>query len=154
MPVTLPARFNNASSRPADNTKDDIALYNVVQQLNGVTGTGIGYVTGSGVGSTVAQATNRSTGVTLNNLTGTITGQATSLAASTAATFTVTNSFVAAVDTVVLSIQSGPTAGTSQFFVTGVSAGSFNITAQNMSTSTADTGAPVINFTVIKGSAN
>jgi len=154
MPVTLPASHYNAASRPADHTKPQIDLYNVVQQLNGVTGTGIGYATGSGVGSTVAQATNRSTGVTINSLTGTITGQATSLAASTAATFTVTNSFVGSADTVILSIQSGPTAGTSQFFATGVTNGSFNITAQNMSTSTADTGAPVINFSIIKGSAN
>lgn len=150
MPVTLPAAYSNAAIRPADHTQTQIDLFNVVQQLNGASGTGIGYVTGQSVGSSVSQTTNRSTGVTINTLAGTITGQGTSLAASTAATFTVTNSSVAATDVIILSVQSGPTAATSQFFVTAVAAGSFNITAQNMSTTTADTGAPVINFAVFK----
>jgi hypothetical protein len=153
MPVTLPATYQNASIRPADNTQTMIDLYNVVQQLNGATGTGLGYVSGSGVGSTVSQLTSRSTGVTINALTGQITGQGTSLAASTAATFTVTNSFVGLHDVIILSVQSGPTTATSQFFVTAVTAGTFNITAQNMNTATADTGAPIINFVVIKGSS-
>jgi hypothetical protein len=153
MPVTLPSTYQNALSRQADVTSTMTDLFNVVQQINGVTGVGLGYSTGLGVGGAVSQATNRSTGVTLNKLTGVITGQATSLAASTSATFTVTDSFVAATDTINISIASGPTAGTSIFAVTGVAAGSFNITAFNVNTTTADTGAPVINFAVIKGSA-
>lgn len=153
MPVTLPAAYQNAPSRLADVTQTMLDLYNVVQQLNGAAGTGIGYVTGQGVGGTVNQATNRSTGVTLNNLTGRVVGQATSLAASTQATFTVTNSTVAATDTIILSVT-GSTAGTSIFAVTAVAAGSFNITAFNVNTATADTTSPSINFSVIKGSIN
>lgn len=111
-----------------------------------------GFPTGRGVGGAVTQATSRTTGVTLNKATGTITGNAASLAASTAATFTVTNSTVAAGDTVNLSVQSGAPV-TTLFSVSAVAAGSFNITANNVSTTTADTSAPVINFTVTKGSS-
>lgn len=153
MPVTLPAAYQNAPSRQADVTSTMTDLYNVVQQINGASGTGIGYITGQGVGGTVSQATNRSTGVTLNKLTGQIVGQATSLAASSQATFTVTNSTVASVDTIVLSVT-GSTAGTSIFSVTAVANGSFNITAFNVNTATADTTSPAINYSVIKGSTN
>lgn len=151
MPVTLPAPYNNAPSRLADVTQTMLDLYNVVQQLNGASGTGIGYVTGQGVGGAVSQATDRSTAVTLNKLTGTITGQAASLAGSTSASFTVNNSFVAATDVIALSVVSGPTANTSVFSVAAVGAGTFVIRAANLNTVTADTGAPVINFVVIKG---
>lgn len=154
MPVTLPASYQNAPSRLGDVTQTMLDLYNVVQQINGASGTGIGYVTGAGVGGTVSQATDRSTGVTLSKLSGQITGQATSLAASTSATFTVTNTLVGLNDTIVLSVQSGPTANTSIFTVSTVAAGSFNIRISNLSTATADTGAPIINFNVIKGTSN
>lgn len=151
MPVTLPAAYQNAATRPADITSSMLDLFNVVQQLNGASGTGIGYVTGAGVGGAVSQLTDRTTAVTLNKLTGTITGQATSLAASTATSFTVNNSFVAATDVVVLSVVSGPTANTSLFSVAATGAGTFVIRISNVNTATADTGAPVINFVVIKG---
>lgn len=111
-------------------------------------GTGaIGYVAG---GATVTQATNRSTGVTINALTGSITGNNTSLAAHGVATFVVTNDKVAIGDTVVLSLRSGATALTSSFSVAAVANGSFSIMIANNSATTADTGAPVINFAVIK----
>lgn len=109
---------------------------------------GIGYATGAG--GTVTQITNRSTGVTLNKLAGAITTDATSLAAGAEATFTVTNSTVAIGDVIVLSARSGQTAGTSVPIVTAVAAGSFDITLTNLHASTADTGAMVINFAVIK----
>lgn len=151
MPVTLPAAYQNASTRQADITQSMLDLYNVVQQLNGASGTGIGYVTGQGVGGAVTQITNRSTGVTLSKLTGTITGMNTSLAASAQAEFVVTNTLVAITDTINISVVSGPTAATSIFTVSGVTNGSFTIRISNVSTSTADTGAPIINFAVIKG---
>lgn len=154
MPVTLPSTYQNALARQADVTPTMTDLYNVVQQLNGVTGTGLGYPSGLGVGGAVSQATDRSTGVTLNKLTGQITGQATSLAASASAVFVVTNSTVGINDTVSLSLQSGSTANTSAFTVAAVANGSFSIRIANLSTSTADTGAPIINFNVIKGAAS
>lgn len=154
MPVTLPAPYNNAPTRQADVTQTMLDLYNVVQQLNGASGTGIGYVTGQGVGGAVTQITSRATPVTLSKLTGTVTGNNTSLAANAQAEFVVTNTFVAITDTINISVVSGPTAATSIFSVSGVTNGSFTIRISNVSTTTADTGAPIINFTVIKGASN
>jgi len=110
-----------------------------------------GYAAGSG--STVTQATNRATGVTINALTGQITTNNTSLAAEASAVFTVTNSFVAATDVVLVSIASGTVALNTDVVVTAVAAGSFNITVinNNAAAGTAETGAIVINFVVIKG---
>lgn len=109
---------------------------------------GLGYATGAG--AAVTQITNRSTGVTINAVCGAITGDATSLAAGAEAIFTVTNSAVAIGDVVAISVRSGPTANTSIFSVSAVAAGSFNIKITNRHASTADTGAPIINFAVIK----
>lgn len=108
----------------------------------------IGYATGAG--DTVTQITNRSTGVTINKPCGKIQTDTTSLAAAAEATFTVTNSVVEIGDVVVVSIRSG-TAATTIAFVTAVAAGSFDITISNLHASTAETGAIVINFAVIKG---
>lgn len=109
---------------------------------------GIGYATGAG--AAVTQATSRSTGVTINNICGQITGNSTSLAAGAEAIFTVTNSTVGLQDSVILSIQSGPTANTSVFFVSTIAAGSFQIRIRNLHATVADTGVPILNFAVIK----
>jgi hypothetical protein len=114
------------------------------------TGVGIGYATGAG--GAVTQATDRTTGVTLNTLTGQITTNNASLAAGAEAEFTVTNSTVAATDTIVLNITPGGT-GTPFAYVSTVGSGSFKVTVTNLHASTADTSADVINFTVIKGVA-
>lgn len=100
---------------------------------------------------TVTQATNRSTGVTVNALAGAITTDTTSLAAAAEAEFTVTNSRVAAGDTVIVSLASGNTGvGTCVPFVSAVADGSFKITISNQHASTAETGACVLNFMVLK----
>lgn len=109
--------------------------------------TGIGYSTGAG--GAVTQATDKTTGVTLNTITGTITTNNAALAAAAEATFTVTNSAVAIGDVVILSIQSGGTSGEYLAHVTTVAAGSFDITLANMSASSASD-AVLINFAVIK----
>lgn len=111
----------------------------------------VGFTTGSG--GAVTQATNRSTGVTLNKTNGQITTNNTSLAAGAEATFTVTNNQVAIGDVVNTAIQGGQTAGTSFAYVSAVAAGSFDITVSNLHASTADTGAMIINFAVIKAVA-
>ena len=108
----------------------------------------LGY--GTGAGSTVTQITSRATGVTIDALCGAITTDTTSLAAGVEATFTVTNSKVAIGDVIILSARSGQTASTSVPIVTAVAAGSFDITLTNLHASTADTGAMIINFAVIK----
>lgn len=124
-----------------------------IVQVNAPNGQAFGYVAGHG--AEVTQGTNRSTGVTINALSGTITGDATSLAAEATATFTVTNSYVAITDVPVIAVQSGPTSGATSFRVSAVAAGSFNISATNNNAAggTADTGAPLINFVIIKGAA-
>ena len=98
----------------------------------------------------VTQATNRTTGVTLSAYSGTITTNTTSLAALAAATFTVTNTFVAVGDVIVVAQRSGATNVKTDVRVTVVAAGSFNVTVHNGDASTAETGAIIINFIVIK----
>ena len=111
------------------------------------------------LGGAVTQLTNRSTGVILNALSGTITTNTTSLAAGASAVFTVTNSTVGINDVVLLTQQSGSSnaagvAGVTSVEVTVVAAGSFNIAVENASTTTAETGAIIINFLVLKAAAN
>ena len=120
------------------------------------TNKGFGYATGNAVGSTVTQATNRATGVTINALTGAITTHNASLAAEASAVFTVTNSLVEINDVVIVSIRSGTVALNTDVVVTAVAAGSFNLTVinNNVAAGIAETGAIVINFAVIKGSSN
>lgn len=120
---------------------------------SGSTGAGIGYATGAG--GAVTQATNRTTAVTLSKLTGQITTSNASLAVETAAEFTVTNTTVAIGDVVVVSQQSGANSGNTNVYVSTVAAGSFKITVacNNAAAGTAETGAIIINFAVIKAVA-
>ena len=112
---------------------------------------GIGYATGAG--GTVTQLTDRVTGVTLNTITGTITTSTASLAAEATADFVVTNSTVAIGDTVVLSMRSGSNSGGTLINVSTVAAGSFTIRVHNgnVAAGTAETGAIIINYAIIKG---
>lgn len=115
--------------------------------------TGIGYATGAG--GAVTQITNRSTGVTMvpNPCTsGTITTTTSSLAAEAAAAFIVTDSAVAIGDVVVVSIQSGSNGGNTAVTVSTVTNGTFTILVSNNNAAagTAETGAILINFAIIK----
>ena len=111
------------------------------------TGTaGVGYATGAG--GTVTQITSRTTGVTLNKTTGAIT-LFSAAGSTTAATFTVTNSTVAATDVIILNQKSGT--DLYDLMVTAVAAGSFNITFRTTGGTTTET--PVFNFAVIKAVA-
>ena len=111
---------------------------------------GIGYATGAG--AAVVQATSRTTGVTLNAICGQITTNTTSLAAEAAAAFTVTNSSVAVGDVVVACIRSGSNGGMTAVQVSTVAAGSFALSVMNnnVAAGTAETGAIIINFVIIK----
>lgn len=113
---------------------------------------GVGYL--AGTGGAITQQTNRTTGVTINKLTGTITTNNASLAAEASADFVVTNSTVEIGDTVVLSQRSGSNGGGTLTEVVAVAAGSFTIRVHNgnVAAGTAETGAILINFAVIKGS--
>src|ERR1035437_697019 len=117
---------------------------------------GIGYATGAG--GTATQGTDRSTGVTMSPnpcLSGTITTMTTSLAAEASAEFVVTNSAVAIGDVILLSQRSGSSsvagvAGNTIVNVVTVTNGTFTISVSNQSTTTAETGAIIINFVIIK----
>ena len=93
----------------------------------------LGYNTGgAGVApASVTQGTSKSTGVTINAAAGQIVTNAASLAATTAVSFTVTNSQVAATDVVLATIASGATAGAYSVFVDAVAAGSFRVSLYN-----------------------
>jgi len=111
------------------------------------TGTaGVGYATGAG--GAVTQGTSRTTGVTLNKTSGAIT-LFSAAGSTTAATFTVTNSTVAATDVIILNQKSG--ADLYDLMVTAVAAGSFNLTFRTTSGTTTEQ--PVFNFAVIKAVA-
>jgi hypothetical protein len=108
------------------------------------TGTaGVGYATGAG--GAVTQITSRTTGVTLDKTAGAIT-LFSAAGTTTAATFTVTNSTVAATDVIILNQKSGT--DLYDLMVTAVAAGSFNITFRTTGGTTTET--PVFNFAVIK----
>ena len=145
----------NTANQLAAALCDPTANTEVAAILNkGTTGgTGIGYSTGTG--GAVTQATNRTTGVTLSKLTGQITTNNASLAAEAAAEFTVTNTLVAIGDVIVVSQQSGSNGGNTDVFVSAVAAGSFNLKVanNNAAAGTAETGAIIINFAVIKAVA-
>ena len=107
---------------------------------------GVGYATGAG--GTVTQGTSRVTGVTLNKTSGAIT-LFSAAGSTTAATFTVTNSTVAATDVIIVNQKSGT--DLYDLMVTAVAAGSFNITFRTTGGTTVET--PVFNFAVIKAVA-
>ena len=114
---------------------------------------GIGYATGAG--GAVVQATSRTTSVAINRICGQITTNTTSLAAEAAAAFTVTNSIVAIGDVVVACIRSGSNGGMTAVEVTTVANGSFALSVMNnnVAAGTAETGAIIINFVIIKAVA-
>lgn len=108
---------------------------------------GVGYAVGSG--GAVTQATSRTTGVTLNKTNGAITLVS---AAGQAGwqSFTVTNSLVAATDTIIVNQKSGT--DKNMIHVTAVAAGSFEITFATTGGTTVEQ--PVFNFAVVKAVAS
>ncbi|NHK40048.1 hypothetical protein [Thermus thermophilus] len=105
-----------------------------------------GYGTGRG---TVTQATNKSTGVTLDAPCGAITMNGAALSADTTVSFTLTNSSIAATDLVLLNHVSGGTVG-SYVVNAQAAAGSASINVTNISTGSLSE-AIVIGFAIIKG---
>lgn len=106
--------------------------------------TGIGYDTGAG--GAVTQGTSRTTGVTLNTPVGGIT-LVSAAGSATFASFTLTNSKIAAKDIVVVTQQSGT--DLYEIHVTNTVAGSCKITSRTTGGTTTEQ--PVFNFAVTKG---
>lgn len=107
---------------------------------------GIGY--GTGAGLAVTQATSRTTGVTINAVCGAIT-LVSAAGSTTFASFTVTNSAVAATDTIIVNQKSGT--DLYEIHVTAVVAGSFRVTLRTTGGTTTEQ--PVFSFAVIKAVA-
>jgi hypothetical protein len=97
---------------------------------------------------TVTQATDKSTGVTLNKSAGQITLNGASLANITNVSFTLTNSTISAKDVVILSVASGATAGAYNCWISSKTTGSCVITIRNLSGGSLSE-AFVINYAVI-----
>jgi len=109
---------------------------------------GIGYATGAR--ATQTQATSKSTGVTVNAVAGDITLHAASLAANTTVSFVLTNSSIAANDTVILNHVATGTFGSYHLNAHGFAAGSCTIDVRNISAG-ALAEAIIVRFVVIKG---
>lgn len=110
---------------------------------------GVGYATGAG--GTVTQATNKTTGVTLNTATGKITMNNAALAANTAAVFVLTNSAIAAGDMLVINLVSGNSLSANyNIWPESVAAGSCIICVKNISAGSLSE-ALVLQYAVIKG---
>lgn len=92
---------------------------------------GIGYATGAG--STVAQATSKTTGVTINTVCGQITMNNAALGAGSEATFTVTNSACTTLTMAVVNHVSAGTAGAYMAQASNFANGTFQITVSNLS---------------------
>lgn len=107
---------------------------------------GIGYATGAG--GTVAQATDKSTGVTLSKTCGAITMNNAALNADVIVSFTLTNTTIAAGDILILNHSSGGTVG-KYLLNCQCGAGSAVINVTNVSAGNL-TEAIVISFVVIK----
>lgn len=131
LPLTI---WNNGSGQVKLDTSGNFTVYGLG---------GLGYSTGSGGSAT--QGTSRTTAVVLSKTNGAIT-LFTAAGSTTPTTFTVTNTTVAATDTVIVNVKSSTNVYLT--FVTAVASGSFNITFYTTGGVTSD--APVFNFSVIK----
>lgn len=147
--MTIDAKGSGTISLGTTSTGNIVPKRAVVADL-GITSigatSGIGYATGAG--GAVTQATSRTTGVTLNKVCGAIT-LVSAAGSTTPATFTVTNSAVAATDTIIICQKSGT--DLYDLSVSAVAAGSFNVTFNTKSGTTTEQ--PVFNFAVIKAVA-
>ena len=148
--VTTPGYRHRFQITGTDVAVIDAAGLTVAGSLTS-SGGGVGYA--AGAGGSVTQATSKSTAVTLNKPCGRITTHAAALAAGAGAAFTVTNSQVAATDTIDLSLSGGNAApGSYDYQVDKVSAGSFSVWLKNV-TAGALSEALTFNFAVKKAVA-
>ena len=108
----------------------------------------IGYATAAQ--GAVTQATDKSTGVTLNKSMGRITMNGAALAAGAAASFTLTNSLLSVADTIIVNVSGGGTAAAYTAYVSSMAAGSAVLTLRNLSAGSLSE-AVVLNYAIIHG---
>lgn len=145
--ITTDARLSDARTPTAHNHD---ASYLAINHASVTNDRKPGFVTGDG--GSVTQATNKTTGVTLNKRCGQITMNGAALAAAAEVSFVVTNNTVASTDVVVANVQSVGTAGAYFVTVGAVSNGSFALTVGNASAGSLSQ-AIVLNFAVLKAVA-
>jgi hypothetical protein len=99
---------------------------------------------------TVAQATSKSTAVTLNKPAGRITMNNAALAGNTAVTFNLNNTLISSNDILVLNVSAGSVADATTYttYTSSLGAGVAAITLRNL-TATSQSEAVVINFAII-----
>jgi hypothetical protein len=113
----------------------------------------IGY--SSAAQGAVTQATDKSTGVTLNKSAGRITMNNAALAGGAVASFVLTNSTISANDTMIVCVSSnttGSAAGAYTTYVSYLSTGTALISLRNLS-ATSYSEAVIINFSIIHGAS-
>ncbi len=150
VPLPLPGGFRG-TPLGLDGVGDSSGLTNPIaygQLPAAIAVDGVGYAVG--YGGAVAQLTDKTTTVIINEFCGTITTDAASLLADAIVSFTVTNSNVAANDLIVTTHNSGGTVGGYLVIANTPAAGSFKITIRNV-TAGPLAEALVIRFAVIKG---
>ena len=111
----------------------------------------IGYATAAQ--GTVTQATDKSTGVTLNKSVGRITMNNAALAGGAAVSFILTNSLISINDTIIVCVSSNTTGsalGAYTTYVSYLAVGSALITLRNLS-GTSYSEAVIINYAIIHG---
>jgi hypothetical protein len=108
----------------------------------------IGYSTAAQ--GSVTQATDKSTGVTLNFSAGRITMNNAALASNTAVSFTLTNNLISSNDAIIVNVSGGGTAGAYTTYVSSMTAGSAVLTLRNM-TGGSLSEAVILNFAIIHG---
>ena len=114
----------------------------------------IGYSTAAQ--GAVTQATDKSTGVTLNKSVGRITMNAAALAGGAVASFVLTNNLISANDTIIVCVSSnttGSAAGAYTTYISYLSAGTALISLRNLTASTSYSEAVIINFAIIHGAS-
>lgn len=114
----------------------------------------IGY--SSAAQGTVTQATDKSTGVTLNKSAGRITMNNAALAGATAVSFILTNSLISTNDVIIVNVGSNTTGsalGAYTTYVSYLAAGSCLITLRNLTAATSYSEAVIINFAIIHGAS-
>ena len=104
---------------------------------------------------TVTQATDKSTGVTLNKSAGRITMNNAALAGGAVVSFVLTNSLISTNDTIIVCVSSnttGSAAGAYTTYISYLSAGTALISLRNLS-ATSYSEAVIINYTIIHGAS-
>jgi hypothetical protein len=110
--------------------------------------TELGYT--SAAQGAVTQATDKSTGVTLNKSAGRITMNNAALLGNTAVSFTLTNSVISAKDAIIVNVSGGGTAAAYTTYISSMTAGSAVITLRNLTAGSLSE-AVILNFAIIHG---